>query len=189
MTNVTTTRFFLLLAAPLVALALVACGGDDDDASSDGGDDASTSVAGASVTGEASADGTPTKTPESALPTPTPPAADEPVVSVVYQGSHYSPTAADLESLPQSTISAGGNEYTGVTLSYIAAQVGAPADITVTIEGYRSDGLRYAIVRYPLAEVAEDTLVVFGQNGHLELVSASLPAEEWVTSISAISFP
>jgi hypothetical protein len=175
---------FLLLALSLVALAgLAACGGDDDDASN--GDTAETPGADETTATTEPAE-TPTPRP---IRTPTPVPAGEPVLLVVFEGTEFFPNEEQFRALPQATITADGTEYSGVTLGTIAAQVQAPAETTVSVEGINTTGERYAIARFLLGEVAETSILVLGENGRVDLVSSSIEPAQWMTAVNSVSFP
>lgn len=175
----------LLLSLPLIAVAFAllatACGGGDDAGS------ASTTVPAGSPGAGATAQATATPTPERPLATPTPLRDGDPVVSIVAGGNATIPTAAQFRAWPQTTITANGQQYTGVTLADLAAAVGATGSY-VELEGIRSDGIRYAIARHAVAELGRTSLVVLTRTGQLDFVSSSLPPGQWMTAVTAISF-
>lgn len=179
-------RLTLLLFSALSLVALVglaACGGDDDGASN--GDTGETPDA-----AENGATPPPTETPTPRpIRTPTPVPSGEPVLLVVFEGAEYFPSEEQFRALPQATITADGTDYSGVTLGTIAVQVQAPAETTVSVEGIRADGERYAIARFLLSEVAETSLLVLGENGQVNLVSSSIEPAQWLTAVNSVSFP
>ena len=65
----------------------------------------------------------------------------------------------------------------------------APAETTVSIEGIRTTGERYAIARFLLAEVAETSLLVLGEDGQVDFVSSSIEPALWMTAVNSVSFP
>lgn len=168
-----------LLAAPLAfALALTACGGDSDEpANGDttpGADDSTT---------------TPIPTPTDApLPSPTPVPDDFVVVQVVSAGEVFAPTRSELVALGETTVSHGGKDYTGVSIGTLAAHVEAREGAVVTIEGTRSDNLRLGVIRFTVDELAETTVLTVSDTGHLDLASSFVPPEQWLTTVTGISF-
>lgn len=175
-----------LPALLLVALfGLAACGDGDDGDSSENGETSETP--GGTETG-ATAEPTETPTPRP-IRTPTPVPSGEPVVLVVFEGAEFFPSEEEFRALPQATITADGADYSGVTLATIAAQVAAPAESTVSIEGIATSGERYAIARFLLSEVAETSLLVLGENGRIDLVSSSIEPSQWMTAVNSVSFP
>jgi len=172
----------------LVAAAAAACGDDDDAPAGDAGAAPTVSEADARRTEVAQGLEQPVP-PDRPLPTPTPLPDDLPVIQVVTPGgTAYTPNRDEFKALPTTTLEIGGKEYTGVTLAAVAAKAGAPADSTATIQGTRIDNLRLGAIRYPLAEVGETTLLVFNQAGYLDLVSSSIPQEQWLQTVTGIAF-
>lgn len=172
-------RFFL--AAPLAfALALAACGGDSDDAPENGDGD---TTPGAETTT------TPQPTPTDApLPSPTPVPDDFVVVQVVSAGEVFAPVRSELVALGETTISHDGADYTGVSIGTLAAHMEARDGAIVTIEGTRSDNLRLGIIRFTLDELADTTVLTVSEAGHLDLASSFVPPEQWLTTVTGISF-
>lgn len=168
-----------LLAAPLAfALALTACGGDSDD-SADNGD----------ATQSADSTSTPVPTPTDApLPSPTPVPDDFVVVQVVSAGEVFAPTRSELVALGETTIAQGGKDYTGVSIGTLAAHMSAREGAVVTIEGTRSDNLRLGVIRFTLDELAETTVLTVSETGHLDLASSFVPPEQWLMTVTGISF-
>ena len=172
----------------LVPAAAAACGGDDDAPAGDAGAAPTVSEADARRTEVAQGLEQPVP-PDRPLPTPTPLPDGLPVLQVVAPGgTAYTPTRDEFTALPATTLKIGGKEYTGVTLAAVAAKAGAPAGSTATIQGTRMDNLRYGAIRYPLAEVGETTLLVLNEAGYLDLVSSSIPQEQWLHTLTGIAF-
>lgn len=173
----------LLLLAPA---ALAACGGSD----SDDADAAATETdAGAEATGTPRNVGLDQPVaPDRPLPSPTPLPDDAPIIQVVAGASTFTPTRAEFADLPTVTITADGRQYTGVTLAELARRVSAPAEAVVTIQGTRSDNLRYGAVRYALAEVGAATVVFIDESGYARFASAAIPAEQWLHTLAGIAF-
>lgn len=173
----------LTLLAVCAPAGFVACGGDDDAS-------ATASPAGARTSSPGTGAGTTvvaTPTPEPPLPTPTPLDDDDPVVSIVVNGSGLAPTAEEFKAWPQTTINAGGKTYEGVTLSAMADALGASATF-VEIEGVRSDGVRYAIARYALADFGASSLLVLTGTGQIDFVSSAVEPAQWLSAVTAITF-
>ncbi len=177
-------RRFAYAAAPVaLMLALGACGGDSDD--TDAADPNGTPT---------SADGSPAATTPTAtvtdvpIPSPTPVPADFVVIQVVNAGEVYSPTGAEFAALPGAEISHGGTAYSGVPLDALAAEVGARENAIVTIEGTRSDNRRLGVIRFTLGEIGDNTVLVISADGHIDLASSFIPPEQWLNTVTGISF-
>ena len=172
----------------LVPAAAAACGGDDDAPAGDAGAAPTVSEADARRTEVAQGLEQPVP-PDRPLPTPTPLPDGLPVIQVVTPGgTAYTPTRDEFKALPATTLKIGGKEYTGVTLASLAAKAGAPAGAVATIQGTRIDNLRLGALRYPLADIGATTLLVINQSGYLDLVSSSIPQEQWLHTLSGIAF-
>ena len=179
-------RFF---APGLLAVALIAagCGGGDDDREatpSNGTASPSASPGDATATPSVS----PTATPEHPLATPTALPADLPLLQVAAGGQLYEPPAAEFNQLPTVTITIDGEEYTGVLLETLSLKVTADPQAIVNIEGIRSDGIRYGSIRFPLPDIGSTTILVIAENGHLDLISSSIPRGQWLTSVTSVAF-
>jgi len=176
-----------LLAAPLLALAAFtfACGGGGDDA--DGPTSTPEGSPTATFTAQPTSQATATPTPETALPTATPLAAGDTILSIVAGGTSLTPTASEFNAYPQTSITAAGTTYSGVTLEALAAEAGTTGAF-FEIEGVRSDGVRYAIVRYALAEMGGTSLLVLSDAGRVDFVSSSLDPSQWLTAVTAVTF-
>ncbi len=173
-------RRFLLVAPLALALAFAACGGGDSDESPENGD--ADTTPGAETT-------TPQPTPTDApLPSPTPVPDDFVVVQVVSAGEVFAPVRSELVALGESTISHDGDDYTGVSIGTLAAHMEAREGAVVTIEGTRSDNLRLGVIRFTLDELAETTVLTVSETGHLDLASSFVPREQWLTTVTGISF-
>jgi hypothetical protein len=173
-----------------LALLLGACGGDDD-GSPDGGDDGAAATPTLSPMDAqrtaVSAHDQP-QVPDTPLAKPTPVPDDTPVIQVVAGETRYTPTAAEFAGLPTTEIQADGNTVEGVTIAALASQVSGSPDAVVTIQGTRVDNLRLGAVRFGLSEIAEDTVLIMDEDGHLALASSSIPADQWLTTITGIAF-
>lgn len=177
--------------APLaLALLFGACGGDGDDSPNGGGDDPTAtptlSPLDAQRTAVAAQDQP--QVPDTPLPKPTPVADDTPIVQVVAGQTRYTPTRAEFAALATAEIQADGKTVKGVTIATLASQVAAGADTVVTIQGTRVDNLRLGAVRFALAEIAENTVVVMDDDGHLALASSFIPADQWLNTLTGIAF-
>ena len=174
------TRHLLLAAATLPILAGLAAGcGDGEDTDAD-----------ATANADAPADGTPaepTKVPDKPLPTPSPIPDDVPVIQVVSATKNFTPLRSEFAALPKVTVSAGGKTYEGVSLATLAAQAGAPATATATIQGPRNDNLRLGAIRFSVSEIGTTTVFVIDDTGHVLLASTSVPPEQWLKDVTGIS--
>lgn len=182
---------YLLAAFPVVLIFAAACGGDSDDVSKtiDSG-----ATAGPTLT-EAQARQTATaksqeqpSAPDQALPTPTKLAADGIAIQVVGTGPVFAPTLAEFKLLPTSEIKVDGKSYTGVTVATLAEKSKAATGVPVTIDGVRPDGKRQGVVRFPLADIATTTVLVLAEDGQLSVASTSIPKEQWLIRVTAVSF-
>ncbi len=174
----------LFLLAPV---AVAACGGKDPANPADAGPTPTVSEADARRTEVAQGLEQPVP-PDRPLPSPTPLPDGVPVLQVVAGDRQFTPTRQEFEALPTATITAGGKQYTGVTLAELAKRTSAPDGATVTIQGTRMDNLRYGAIRYPLAEVAAGTVIYLDQSGHPALASATIPQEQWLHTLTGIAF-
>jgi hypothetical protein len=169
---------FRLFAPPLLvaALALAACGGGS-------------SAAPPTATAEpptATPDTLQQPTPSDPLPTPAPARDEALALAVTFGDRQFLPTVADFRGLPVTSVGNSGEK--GVTIAALAEKVGAPSGALVTIQGYRSDLKTIAFVRKPLGEIASTTIAVLDDEGHVNLVSTSLPAQEWLRAVIFIAF-
>ena len=171
-------RRFLLAAAPFAILLGAACG-DGEDKPEDGAD-----TPDATLTQDSNQQ---PQVADSKMATPTPIADTDPVLQVVAMGQAYTPTRGEFAALPKVKIDAGGKSYEGVTLAALAEKAGAPQAGFITIQGTRSDNLRFGAVRFPLGEVATNTVLVVDESGHVLFASTSVPQEQWLKDISGIA--
>lgn len=178
-------RRLLLAAAPLAIFALSACGGDSDNTPDNGDNGDGTPAADTTPGGDTTPQPTPTDSP---MPTPTPLSDDAVLLQVVSAGEVYAPTRAEFAALPQSEITHDGTSYSGVNFATIAAEVGAREGAIVTIEGTRSDNLRFGVIRFSIDELGETTVLTAAEGGHLDLASTSIPPEQWLKTVTGISF-
>lgn len=166
-----------LLILPFVLLALfaIACGGDGDERDAQG--DAAATTDGP----------TPTATPK-VLPTP-PKANDDEVILTASAGqTAFTPTLKEFRELPKTRVDAQGQKE-GVSLNEIATRVSAPADVFVTIQGFRSDGRMIQFVRQRLKEIGAESILLVDDSGRLRLVSSKLAETEWLVNVTVVSFP
>lgn len=178
------------IALPLAAaLVLGACGGggDDDGDGANGGDATAEASAAPSPTqiGDNDANGQPTA--NTGIPTPTPVAEEDVVITVVNGGTVYTPTLADFRALPQTQIDAAGASKSGVSVATLAAQVGAESGV-VLLQGLNPEQNKVASIRYTIEEIAANTVLVIDETGHLDLVSSTLPETQWLRVVIAVSF-
>lgn len=176
MTHRSITRGF---AAVTVALALfaTACGGDDDK----NGEQADASASTAAGAPEARATrASPSRAAATAVP------ADGIALSVVGNAGsvQYNPTAGEFRAFDKTTIK--GKE--GVSLATIAAKAAVTNPRLATIEGENPSNGVFGSIRYPVADISSNTILVMDDRGHLTLVSDKIPDAELLTNVSAIVF-
>jgi len=81
-------------------------------------------------------------------------------------------TINDLEELPGTTITLGGQERHGVRMIDILGQVGEVGDIfSVTIEGKGS-------LTIPASTIAEDDILMFNDQGMVDFISPTVDLED-----------
>ncbi|MEX0782158.1 MAG: hypothetical protein WD557_05870 [Dehalococcoidia bacterium] len=169
------SRLALIACLPLLLL-LAACGGDGDDNGDDGDNSSDQGQDGATVT----------PTPK-LVASPPPAGDDDPLLTYGTAESPYTPTLAQFQELPHTTIDAGG-EKEGVSLAELASQAGAPEGTMVTIQGTRRDGRRIQFVRESLSEIGAQSVLVV-EDGRLSLYSSVLGEDQWLTNVLVVSFP
>jgi len=188
-------RRLLFAAAPLMLLLGAACGDGDTPTDPDTGDTTAEDATAGPTVSEADAARTevakgleqPTVA-DKPLPTATPVPDDRPLFQAVAGSTQFTPTRAEFAALATVQLSAGGQNYTGVPISAIAEKVAGRADGTVTIEGTRVDNLRFGVIRFPLTDIAESTVLVLDEQGHILLASSSIPQDQWLKVITGIAF-
>ena len=169
----------LLLGPLLVAALLTACGGDSD----------KTDGATPTVAGGLSGVGTGTPTPEAgSVARPSPISAGK-AFDVSAVGQEYSPSVEDLKALPQTEITVGGKQYSGVEPGHARQKVKAVPGAQVTVQGYRPDWKRVAFFRLPAEEIAAETVVFFDSEGYISVASTKVPESEWLKSVISVGFP
>lgn len=181
-------RRIAFAAMPLTFLLLSAACGDDDNGSSG---DLTKSAASAEQTAQAAS---PTaganeqpQVPDKTLPTSTPVPDTSPVIQVGSTGKLYAPTRAEFAALPKSRLSAGGKDYEGVSLAFLAEKGTPRSGAIATIQGTRLDNLRLGAIRFPLADIAATTLLVMDTDGHIALVSSTVPPEQWLKDVISVA--
>jgi hypothetical protein len=107
-------------------------------------------------------------------------------LTIASGGKTFTPTVGELTLLPKTEITAGGQKRSGPTLKALFENVSAGASGTVTIEGTRPDGKRSALIRYPLSDVGENTVLVLDGQGHVSLYSTRIPEAEWLSAIVSV---
>lgn len=182
-------RFLMAaLAAALLSVPLfsAACGGDDNKKSSaDGGANAPA----ATPTVEPGKEGLAQPTVEDrVLPTPTPVPDDGVVLTIVAGKTTLTPKPSDINSYATTKVSAGGKDYTGITVQTLADKVSATPESLVTIQGIRADGKRTGFMRGLLKDLGANTLLVPDASGHLDAVSSASEPDLWLTSVVSITF-
>ncbi len=166
-----------LLILPFILLALLAaaCGGDKNDADDD--------TATANTADAATATPTPPL-----LPTPARANDDDVILTARAGETDFKPTLKEFRDLPKTKVDARGQKE-GVSLNEIARKVSAPADVLVTVEGFRSDGRVIQFVRQPLKDIGAESVLLVDESGRLRLVSSKIPESEWLVNVTVISFP
>ena len=182
---------YLLAALPAVLIFAAACGGNSDDVSKTID---SRATAGPTLT-EAQARQTETaksqqqpSAEDQPLPTPAKLAENGIAIQVAGAGPLYAPTLAEFKALPTSEIKVDGKSYSGVTIATLAEKSKAATGVPVTIDGVRADGKRQGAVRFPLADIATTTVLVLAEDGQLSVASTSIPKEQWLIRVTAVSF-
>lgn len=173
------TNKWPLLLLPAVLLIGAACG--------DGSDKADNPQAAASSSAAAPSAPAGQPTTNQPLPSATPVPDDGTAVQVVSGKEQYAPTLADVRALPQTELTINGSKRSGVALKDLVAKVPAGAAGIVTIEGTNADRSRLGTVRFKLADIADTTLLVIDGEGHLDIVSSTIPEEQWLKSVSGVS--
>lgn len=167
-----------LLLLPALLTVTAACGDGADKK-----DDDATATAAAAV--NANTPGQPTTSQPLAKPTPVP---DTGLAFQVISGTQkFTPTVAEFKALPQTDLDVKGAKQTGILLSDIAAKVPAGRNGVVTIEGLSGDGQRVGAVRFPVADIAATTLFVLDSEGHVNVVSTTIPEEQWLKAVTGIT--
>lgn len=189
-------RTAALCAASCAMLAVVvtaaACGGGGGKQAPTPG--TATAKASSSVAASASATGTSTglgqpANKEGALPTATPLLITDAVLGVVSGKNNFKPTMDDFKALEQTTVTAGGKSYTGVSLATLGSKVSAPADSGfVTVEGTLLSGVRLNVIRFATKDVAATTVLVMDSGGRLALYSSSIPGDQWLIAVTSVAF-
>lgn len=181
---------YLLAAFPAVLLLAAACGGDSDDKNTaDSGATASATLTDTQARQTATTKGLeqPT-TADQPLPTPTKLPDDGIAIQAVGTGAVYAPKLAEFKALPTIEIKVDGQSYTGVSLATLAEKSKAAAGVSVTIDGVRPDGKRQGAVRFPLADIAANTVLVLAGDGQLSVASSSIPKEQWLIRVTSVAF-
>lgn len=181
---------YLLAALPAVLIFAAACGGESDVSKTI--DSALTpgptlTEAQARQTATANSQQQPSAA-DQPLPTPAKLADNGIAIQVAGAGPLYAPTLAEFKTLPPSEIKVDGKSYTGVSIATLAEKSKAAAGVPVTIDGVRGDGKRQGAVRFPLADIGATTVLVLAEDGQLSLASASIPKEQWLIRVTAVSF-
>ncbi len=179
---------YLFAALPAVLILAAACGGDSDDKKPDGGATVGPTLTAAQARQTADQAQQQPSAADQPLPTPTPLPEDGIAIQAVGAGAPYSPTLSQFKSLPTTEIKAEGQSYTGVTLATLAEKSKAATGVAATIEGVRADGKRQGAVRFPLADVASNTVLVLAADGQLSIASTSIPKEQWLIRVTSVAF-
>jgi hypothetical protein len=183
-------RLFLAVLLLLSLAAFAACGNDDDSdvtlvpSPTNGSDDDGQAADDADGSDDG-ADAVPTRR---GIPTATPVPDDGVTVLVTGGGELTTYTPVDIRELPETSITAGGESYTGVSVADLAASAGASDATYVTIEGYSPDGQRPIVAQFALADIGADSVFVISETGHLRFASESIDAAQWVTTVGAVDF-
>ena len=175
---------YLMAAIAATTFLMAACGGDD-------AKPAATKAAGSGTPAATATLSSGLEQPtveDKVLPTPTA-ASDTAIALVVANGKQtYNPTVADYRALATASVNAAGQDYSGVTIATLAAKVSAPATATVTIQGIRADGKRTSLLRYALADIGTNTVLMIDASGHIALASSGFDKELWLSNIASVAF-
>ena len=176
----------IAFAAGLLMAALTfACGGDDapEDPTATTAPAATGTVA---PTGDPAVTETATSTP---VPTPTPVPEGGPAAGIFGGGQALTPTVAEFRALPQESVTLpNGEEQSGTTIAELAAQLGLSEPRLVTMEGLSDDFVSVGFVRFPYADIASDTVLFVTPNGHVAMVSLSIPESQWLDAVVSVAF-
>ncbi|MGB4862280.1 MAG: hypothetical protein WBO97_07465 [Tepidiformaceae bacterium] len=172
---------FVFAAVPLAILAFSACGDGDGENAADG----SPTDAAADATATRPVNEQP-QVPDTPLPEPSPVADDVPVIQVGVSGKQYAPLRPEFAALPKTSVTANGKTYEGVSLGALAEAAGAAPGVVATIQGTRMDNLRLGAVRFPLADIASNTVLVMNDSGHISVASSTIPPEQWLKDVTGI---
>jgi hypothetical protein len=172
-----------LLAAGIVFLG-AACGGGDAKPTPQLPAGASPA---ASRTGFASSF---TPTPE-APPFGAPPKiiGNQPAFTVVAGRDTYIPTFEEFKALPTVQITVAGKTYRGVSLASLAERMKANPQTPVSVQGYGPGFNRQQFIRYPLAEIGSETVLLVDPDGYISVVSTKVPEGEWLRAVISVGFP
>ena len=178
---------YILAALPAVLIIAAACGGSDDKNSPA---DATVGPTPTAAEAHQTADQGQLQpsAPDQPLPTPVPLAEDGIAIQVVGVGAPYAPTLSAFKALPTVEIQAEGQSYKGVTLATLAQKSKAASGVSATIDGVRGDGKRQGAVRFPLADIASNTVLVLAADGQISVASTSIPRDQWLIRVTSIAF-
>ena len=161
----------LAVAAIAFASLAAACGGGESK-------NEATPTTGAIVAQKSPAKVSPTRIPATAVP------ATGPALVVTSKGkTPYVPTVEEFRALPQTTVKG----QSGVTLAALASKAGLGATTVATINGVAKGSNDDGATRYPLKDIASNTIFVVDDSGHIHLVSDVIPEGEWLTLVTSIT--
>ena len=166
---------FVFAAVPLAILAFSACGDGDGENAADG----SPTDAAADATATRPVNEQP-QVPDTPLPEPSPVADDVPVIQVGVSGKQYAPLRAELAALTKALVTERGMMYDGGWLGALAEAAGADPGVVTTIQGTRMANLRLGAVRFPLDDIASNTVLVMNDSGHISVASSTIPPAPWL---------
>ena len=181
---------YLFAAFSAVILLSAACGGGTDaDKPAEAGATAGPTLSERETRQTATAKGLEQPTVvDQPLPTPSKLAEDGIVVQAVGSGAAYAPTLAEFKKLPTAEIKVDGQTYSGVSVATLAEKSKAATGVAATIEGVRPDGKRQGAVRFPLADIAANTVFVLAPDGQLTVASTAIPKEQWLIRVTSVAF-
>ena len=177
----------LLIPATVAATLLAACGTDTSKTLNSITPVPTLSEADKHRTAIASGSQVPTSSASKPLPTPT----KIPEARAAFQvtgpgGAVYQPALAELRLIPTTEMTIDGQKVTGIPLAYFLDKVSAAPTNFVTIEGVTADLTRPGTIRFTVSAVKDTTLFTMGPNGELNLLSSSIPKEQWINWLSGI---
>jgi hypothetical protein len=122
------------------------------------------------------------------MPTPTQLPGDAIAFVVVSGKTTYSPNPDEARALDRTSVTAEGKTYTGISVATLAKKVSAKAETIFTIQGVRSDGKRIGFIRGSLTEMGATTVFVPLEDGHFNVVTSSLPSQQWISFANSLAF-
>jgi hypothetical protein len=124
-----------------------------------------------------------------ANPTTSPPPASGEgyAVTIVQEGKALARLSlADLKALPQVTVTAGGREQTGPTISTVIAMAKVKEYSAVVVVGQVQGRYGTGELRLTRAQVTDRVLLDINNRGQTKLASPDIPAERWVVDVTEL---